>query len=496
MKRFTEYLNEDFDPAVFNADGGISIKDPSVVDAINSNLELSTGCDCRTPYIALEEVRKILAYYKVFLPKSIFLDQNHGNDVFEVSQFGEKMGMNDQGEVVSASDSPLFVYFEWSLNEKGMYDTFACLCDQEELDEILADFDSEVESDEDLQEEHSMGSNSKMLYKLVNKMKSEKQSDDVDSYIEHEKQGKTFTQMNEGLMPDLKKKMGAKKVTFPNMMKKEETVNEIADTSRGKEAVRRVIHRADATAVDSAINPPRSKKGRREAKNAMKTIDRGIKVHKKQGGVLDNYLKRSYGIKNEESINELAPATLASYIKKASHDVATKSAATGRYADRANKARDKMKKGDYSDWQQGKKDDEFADKMFKKSWNRRKGIAKAADKLAKEETLNELRGKGSVNKDDMKDHIMKKHGEAWLKTREKRKKNRSSGPTDTRDEDKHRNRLGKMYKKLGEEKQTYDTAKAFADIPAKETKTPATSAYRAARKLARKAKERAKDKKK
>ena len=85
----------------------------------------------------------------------------------------------------------------------------------------------------------------------------------------------------------------------------------------------------------------------------------------------------------EEQLDEVSKKTLASYIKKASHDVATKSAATGRYADRANKARDKMKKGDYSDWQQGKKDDEFADKMFKKSWNRRKGIAKAADKLAK-----------------------------------------------------------------------------------------------------------------
>jgi hypothetical protein len=333
MKRFTEYLNEDFDPAVFNSDGGISIKDPSVLDAINSNLELSTGCDCRTPYIALEEIRKVLAYYKIFLPKSVFLDQNHGNDVFEVSQFGEKMGMNNQGEVVSASDSPLFVYFEWSLNEKGMYDVFTCLCNQEELDEILSDYESEVESDEELQEEHSMGSHSKMLYKLVNKMKSEKQSDDVDSYIEHEKQGKTFTQMNEEPMPDPKKKMGAKKVTLPNMMRKEET-------------------------------------------------------------------------------------------------------------------------------------------------------------------LNELRGKGSVSKDDMKDHIMKKHGEAWEKTRKKRKKNKSSGPTDTRDEDKHRDRLGKMYKKLGEEKQTYDNERAFKEVPAKETKTPTTSAYRTARKLARQAKKKAEAKKK
>ncbi len=100
-------------------------------------------------------------------------------------------------------------------------------------------------------------------------------------------------------------------------------------------------------------------------------------------------IKRSYKLQpkkkmnEEEQLDELKKSTLASYIKKASHDVATKSAATGRYADRANRARDEMKKGDYKNWSQGKKDDEFADKMFKKSWNRRKGIAKAADKLAK-----------------------------------------------------------------------------------------------------------------
>jgi len=84
---------------------------------------------------------------------------------------------------------------------------------------------------------------------------------------------------------------------FGQMQEELERVNEIANTAKGKEAVRQVMHRADATVVDSAINPPRSKKGKREAKNAMKTIDRVIKVHKNKGGVLDNYLKRSYGIR-------------------------------------------------------------------------------------------------------------------------------------------------------------------------------------------------------
>lgn len=84
---------------------------------------------------------------------------------------------------------------------------------------------------------------------------------------------------------------------FGQVMEEAEQIDEIADTPKGKEAVRRAVHRADATVVDSAINPPRSKKSKRETKNAMKTIDRGIAIHKKQGNVLDTYLKRSYGIK-------------------------------------------------------------------------------------------------------------------------------------------------------------------------------------------------------
>jgi hypothetical protein len=105
------------------------------------------------------------------------------------------------------------------------------------------------------------------------------------------------------------------------------------------------------------------------------------------------YLKMKGSLK-EENIQELSKKTLGSYIKKASHDVATKSAATGRYAERANKEEDNRKKNqDYSGYQQGRKDSAFADKMFKKSWKRREGIAKATDKLTKEEVIQELSNK-------------------------------------------------------------------------------------------------------
>lgn len=82
-------------------------------------------------------------------------------------------------------------------------------------------------------------------------------------------------------------------------------------------------------------------------------------------------------------IQELSKKTLGSYVKKASHDVATNSAATGRHAERSNKADDKNKKEfDYNTYAQGKKDSDVADKAFKKSWKRRTGIAKAVDKLS------------------------------------------------------------------------------------------------------------------
>jgi hypothetical protein len=312
MKRFNEYLNEDFDPAIYNHDGSISIDDPTVVDAINSNLEASTSCVFRTPYNALEEVRKVLSYYKIFLPKSVFLDQNHGNDVFEISQFGEKMGMNDQGEVVTASDSPLFVYFEWSLNEKGMYDAFASVVSEDELQEIMDDYDSEVEDDEtDLTEEHSMGAHSKMLYKLVNRMKAQKQSDDVDAYIEHEKQGKTYTQMCEEPMPDLKKKMGAKKVTLSNMMKKEETqLNEgrpsqrhaLKDHSYHKKSnaeLQYIIKDAGQAAEAMKGHSSKAENKYRDQLNDASTI---LNFRKTSG--MPNWYKKKYGHDKAEKVSE------------------------------------------------------------------------------------------------------------------------------------------------------------------------------------------------
>jgi hypothetical protein len=73
------------------------------------------------------------------------------------------------------------------------------------------------------------------------------------------------------------------------------------------------------------------------------------------------------------------------------------------------------------------------------------------NKKLEEEQLNELRGKSSLSDDErkeLKDRIRKKHGKAWNDTIGIRKEKKSSGPADTRDMDKLRDRLARMYNKL------------------------------------------------
>lgn len=87
----------------------------------------------------------------------------------------------------------------------------------------------------------------------------------------------------------------------------------------------------------------------------------------------------------EEGLQELSKKTLGSYIKKASHDVAHKGAITREFANRA--AADRKDQN----YVGGRKNAELSDKTFNKSWKRREGIAKAVDRITKEDTdLQEL----------------------------------------------------------------------------------------------------------
>lgn len=139
---------EDFDPTTNVEGGSIDINDEAVVDAINRNISAVTSVACVTPYIALEKIRKVLAYYKIFLPQTVFLEGDEGNEVFDVSQFGQKFGVTNDGEFKTKNSDGLYLYFEWMTNDDGLIDTFSEIVDEDDLDELMSDFEDEAEEEE------------------------------------------------------------------------------------------------------------------------------------------------------------------------------------------------------------------------------------------------------------------------------------------------------------------------------------------------------------
>jgi hypothetical protein len=80
-----------------------------------------------------------------------------------------------------------------------------------------------------------------------------------------------------------------------------------------------------------------------------------------------------------EQIDELSKKTLGNYIKSATHDVAAKGAATRQFAI------DSSRQSGEQDYDAARKSMAKSDKTFSKSWKRRDNMAKAVDRLTKEE---------------------------------------------------------------------------------------------------------------
>jgi hypothetical protein len=174
----------------------------------------------------------------------------------------------------------------------------------------------------------------------------------------------------------------------------------VADKIRGREKMSgkdRQQHEEVEQVDEKAVS-----KAQQHAAGAALATQRGEYDGGKKGGAINRMasmktseLRKFAGTKTKdlpthkeevEQVDELSKKTLGSYIKKAATDVATNSAATGRHAERSNKIADHQKKtGDYSKETQRRKNSQTADKAFDKSWKRRAGIAKATDKLTKED---------------------------------------------------------------------------------------------------------------
>jgi hypothetical protein len=192
MKSFKQFLNEETMPYASSAQGVIDIENSSTRDGLNSQLAGVTAGKFVTPYIALERVSKALANFHIFIPRHSFLEGDSGMFVWPINQFGIKFGQNNDGTFVQDGvvlkdtskgihpegednkvipepnrepDKPFSVFFEYRQSDCGMFNIFCEVISQDELDEILADLEAEL-NDEGEEEEDEEELNEQRLDEL------------------------------------------------------------------------------------------------------------------------------------------------------------------------------------------------------------------------------------------------------------------------------------------------------------------------------------------
>ena len=173
MKKFKDFLSEEMMPYAHTEKGFVGVDNGPVRDNINLHLAAVTSKCCSTPYHAMEMIRKVLAPFSIFPPQTNFLDGDSGHEVFQINQFGDKMGMTNDGKVVVKNFDPYYVYFEYQMNDMGSFDIFCEIVTEDELEEIMSDIEDEMEDGETTDGDETDAEDSFDEYKAGNDMNEE-----------------------------------------------------------------------------------------------------------------------------------------------------------------------------------------------------------------------------------------------------------------------------------------------------------------------------------
>ena len=147
MKRFRDYLSEEVLPTAEVKDGSIDLRNATVLASVNAALNSVTAQPAVTPYVVYNRISKLLSQFHIIMPKK-FLEGDKGVEVFEVRQYGLKMGMTDQGEFVSEVPTQCYLFLQYGIvtplgityakpTVGGMFRVTARLVDKVELDRLL-----------------------------------------------------------------------------------------------------------------------------------------------------------------------------------------------------------------------------------------------------------------------------------------------------------------------------------------------------------------------
>lgn len=145
MKTFREHLKEEVVPTALS-NGSVDIKNPAVRAELNGMLAVIAARSCITPYIALGKMRKMLSYFHIDLPSKSYMEGDHGVEVWEIHQFGHKMGMTDQGEFVKNVPCEYYLFFHYHLFG-SMFMIDAKIVNKDDLDKRLSAAEDMIKED-------------------------------------------------------------------------------------------------------------------------------------------------------------------------------------------------------------------------------------------------------------------------------------------------------------------------------------------------------------
>lgn len=356
MKKFKDFISEEVIPTAHVEDGSIDLEKPAVRGQINNTLSAVTAAPCVSPYVALHRIMKALGYFSIVLPKKIYMEGNKGVEVYELNQFGDKMGMTDQGEFVHHVPAKFYMFLQYRTiepmgvtyavpNVGGMYKVTAKVVDKAELDQLLSVAEIMMKEGAD-----------EMKRRNLLTVGGEKVSKDLPSH------GTESSKKAAGVSLAEKAPPGAKFERMVKHIKKSYSKGGLTDTEKAK--AYGAAWSAYKKQMDEGYHETPAEKAEKKemSKIAKHAIEKGADIKKLPPG------KKKV---SEENLDEVSKETLASYIPKAAHSVgliAAKRAAKG-----ANYALAGQTNPDY-------------EKSLKKQMMRHRGISTAAEKLAREET--------------------------------------------------------------------------------------------------------------
>ena len=364
MKSFRSFINEEVLPTVQVPDGSLDISKSAVRAAINAAIAGVVSQPAVTPYVVYNRLSKLLAQYHIILPKR-FLEGDKGVEVFEVKQFGHKMGMTDSGEFVNEVPATHYLFLQYGIITPmgvtyakplvgGMFRVTARLVDKEELDRLLD------------MAEITMSEEAECMQMSAKAMAPKEPMHDITSDEKKKGNKEAVADSEKGLDEealDEKAPPGAKFERMVKHIKKGYAKGGLTDVEKAKAYGAAWKAYGKKKMEEDYRETPAEKAEKKEmSKIAKYAIAKGADIKK---------LPPSKKKKMEEDyvqIDEVSKETLASYIPKAAHSVGLMT------AKRIHK---------------GFQHPEY-EKDLAKHAKRMRGISTAAEKLAKEETLDEL----------------------------------------------------------------------------------------------------------